>query len=125
MSYPLVMKDDKEIDRILVFIRDELIRHKDSITGGRTRLVEKSRGEFSNKNLTDFATKYAEPGKNPTIRFTYKILKALLGRPPIRLNEVQPIITVVGNVPRLPPPVPGPQPGRIPCRSRGAGRVYW
>ena len=100
IDYHMVMKNsDKEVDQIIVFIRDSLSRMKSEEFGKMTRMARE--GGLSVKNMTDFSTKY-EPGNKPHFRTTYKMLKILLGRRPVELEAQVPIITIVGGVPEVP-----------------------
>ena len=86
---------DPEIDRILAFIRDRLNELKTSKRGEITRIAKDT--GLSQKNMADFSNKYG-PGSDPQFRTTYKILRGLLGRRPVDLEGVKPIITIVGGV---------------------------
>ena len=90
---------DPEIDRILAFIRDRLNELKTSKRGEITRIAKDT--GLSQKNMADFSNKYG-PGSDPQFRTTYKILRGLLGRRPVDLEGVKPIITIVGGVQGVP-----------------------
>lgn len=73
---------ENEVGDILEFIRNSLagIKH-----GGMDNLSKFARRNgLLEKNLTNFLG--YERTSNPTIRITYKILRGLLGKPPITLN---------------------------------------
>jgi hypothetical protein len=83
LPYGKMRKADKEIGDILEFIRDSLARIKH---GGEESLTNFARHNgLLQKNLTNFLS-YG-PTSNPSIKITYKILRGLLGRPPISLND--------------------------------------
>ncbi|MFA5381844.1 MAG: S24 family peptidase [Candidatus Micrarchaeia archaeon] len=98
-DYHAVMSVDDEIDQILVFIRDNLNYFKTNNRGELTRIAKEF--SLSQKNMADFSNSYG-PGSNPQFRTTYKILKRLLGRRPVDLEGIIPVITVVGGVPEIP-----------------------
>src|SRR4030042_3530241 len=72
---------DKEVGDILEFIRDSLakIKHQGE---GLSRFAKNA--GLIEKNVTDCLGYNRH--NNPTIRTTYKILRGILGRPPISLN---------------------------------------
>ena len=98
-DYHTVMNIDDEIDQILAFIRDNLNDLKTNRRGEVTRIAKEI--GLSQKNMADFSNKYG-PGSNPEFRTTYKVLRGLLGRRPIDLEGVAPIITIVGGIPKVP-----------------------
>lgn len=78
------MDTDKEVDEILAYIADRLNKLKLREFGDLKRFA-RSCG-LSSKNMSDFSNKYG-PGSNPQFRTVYKILRILLDRKPIVIDE--------------------------------------
>lgn len=75
---------NKEVDDILDYIENAIETLK-STGHGELKDFARQAGLLP-KNLSDFRTKYGR-GSNPQFRTTYKILRALLRRPPINLKH--------------------------------------
>jgi hypothetical protein len=74
-------KSDKEVKNILAFIRDGLARIKHQ--GDQTLSQFARENELSPKNLSNFLS--YDGTSEPSFTVTYKILRGLLGRPPVSL----------------------------------------
>ncbi len=98
MGYPSGMiRADQEIAEILRFIREELVRMKHTDRGLLSTFAEKA--EVGTDVLSKFQT--YENDSEPYFRTTYKILRGLLGVPPIMLKtetDYLPVPLVEGRI---------------------------
>lgn len=98
---------DKEVNDLLLFIARQLKALLPEEKRGTTRkAIAKLWGFASSKNFCDFE-RYGQEvlegqNPNPLFRHTYRMLRGILGRPPILLRPLQPIIIVPGQTPMVP-----------------------